>query len=435
MHTLALEFYKRGLSVEQEMDNKLGVATTYINIGIIYKDLQDYETALNYLWRSHDTIDKYGNKRLSAYVHLNIGICHLESGDYSQAIQHCETALAHSESLEIPDVERDACECLYRSFRKINQHELAIEFLEKKQAVADSIAAQKAEERLQAMEFRRAVVRDSIEREAEKRRIAELHQQQIFQKTKARNTMMGVGLFALLLAGGFYSRWRYTSRAKEVIEKERERSENLLLNILPAEIAEELKDNGRADARQFDEVTILFTDFKDFTELSQTMSATDLVSEINTCFKAFDEICVRHNIEKIKTIGDSYMAAGGLPVPHPESTARVVLAALEMTDFMVERQRICSHTGKTTFAMRAGIHSGSVVAGIVGVKKFQYDIWGDTVNTASRIESAGVPGKVNISAATYAAIAEDQRFRFEPRGSIDVKGKGSVEMYFVRKSD
>ena len=164
------------------------------------------------------------------------------------------------------------------------------------------------------------------------------------------------------------------------------RSDELLLNILPAEVAEELKAKGHADAKHFDTVTILFTDFKGFTEASEKLTPQELVEELNTCFKAFDHIITARGIEKIKTIGDAYMCAGGLPDPKTSSPADVVHAALEMQTFMTSRKAERDAQGKPAFEMRVGIHTGPVVAGIVGVKKFQYDIWGDTVNTASRME-------------------------------------------------
>jgi class 3 adenylate cyclase len=221
--------------------------------------------------------------------------------------------------------------------------------------------------------------------------------------------------------------------SKAALQAEKDRSENLLLNILPEEIAQELKEKGKADARDFEMASILFTDFKDFTEQSVKLSASDLVSEINNCFEAFDGIMEKYGIEKIKTIGDAYMAAGGLPVPTDESVKNTVLAALEMQAYISNRKAENDAQNKPAFEMRVGIHTGPVVAGIVGVKKFQYDIWGDTVNTASRMESAGEVGKVNLSQATYDLLKDEPDFAFESRGKIEAKGKGEVEMYFVER--
>ncbi|MFZ1617831.1 MAG: adenylate/guanylate cyclase domain-containing protein [Flavobacteriales bacterium] len=212
---------------------------------------------------------------------------------------------------------------------------------------------------------------------------------------------------------------------------EKERSDELLLNILPAEVAEELKATGAAKARHFDQASVLFTDFMGFTGMAAQMGAEVLLNELNTCFEAFDTIITRHGVEKIKTIGDAYMCVGGLPDPHTSSPNGVVHAALEMQAFMAVRKREHDALGKPAFEMRVGIHTGPVVAGIVGVKKFQYDIWGDAVNTASRMESSGAVGRVNISESTYALVKDEPGLIFTARGKVQAKGKGEMEMYFV----
>ncbi len=209
------------------------------------------------------------------------------------------------------------------------------------------------------------------------------------------------------------------------------RSEALLLNILPKEIAEELKTNGSAAAKHFNEVTVMFTDFKGFTQISEKLSPAELIAEIHTCFKAFDNIINKYNIEKIKTIGDSYMCAGGLPVANKTNAIDVVNAALEIQQFMLTHLQERKNEGKEIFEIRIGIHSGPVVAGIVGVKKFAYDIWGDTVNIASRMESSGEAGKVNISGATFELVKD--KFNCIHRGKIMAKNKGEIDMYFVEK--
>jgi ligand-binding sensor domain-containing protein/class 3 adenylate cyclase len=221
------------------------------------------------------------------------------------------------------------------------------------------------------------------------------------------------------------------SEQKEQVEREKGRSEKLLLNILPEEVAEELMEKGHSDAQLIDEVTVLFTDFKGFTSLSEKVTPKELVADLHECFSAFDSICEKHSIEKIKTIGDAYMAAGGLPSPNNTHAQDTVNAAMEMAKVIEKGKAKKIAQGLPYFEIRIGIHTGPVVAGIVGVKKFQYDIWGDTVNTASRMESHGEVGKVNISNDTYELIKDNPQFTFESRGIMNVKGKGKIEMYFV----
>jgi class 3 adenylate cyclase len=180
-----------------------------------------------------------------------------------------------------------------------------------------------------------------------------------------------------------------------------------------------------------DEVTVLFTDFKGFTQLSEKLTPKELVAEINECFSAFDYIMEKHGVEKIKTIGDAYMAAGGLPTANTTHAQDVVNAAIDIQTFMQEHKEKKLAANELFFEIRIGVHTGPVVAGIVGVKKFAYDIWGDTVNTASRMESSGEVGKVNISGTTYELVKD--KFTCVHRGKVQAKGKGEIDMYFVSK--
>jgi class 3 adenylate cyclase len=250
---------------------------------------------------------------------------------------------------------------------------------------------------------------------------------------RTRNLVLLAGLFVAAMSIGLLSRLRYIRRSNATLEREKARSDKLLLNILPEDIAKELKDTGEAQARSFDRITILFTDLKDFTRISAQMHPHELVSELNIFFARFDRICDMYGIEKIKTIGDAYMAAGGLRDPAPMSARNVVLAALEMQDFMRDHAMKRKAAGLPALAMRAGVHTGPVVAGIVGSNKFQYDIWGDAVNIASRMENCGQEGEVNVSAATYDLIKDNEQLSFTARGRVEVKGMGGMEMFFVQR--
>ncbi len=227
---------------------------------------------------------------------------------------------------------------------------------------------------------------------------------------------------------------RHNMELEELVEErtgalidEKKKSDELLLNILPKEVATELKNTGKAATKKYDNVTILFTDFQGFTELVASISASKLVEELNDIFSRFDDIMDEFQIEKIETIGDAYMAACGLPEENLDHALRCVNAAQQMIEFLSHRNR----SSKIQWNMRVGIHSGAVVAGVVGKKKFAYDLFGDTVNTASRIESNGQPGKINISQTTYDLLKDNPSFSFKSRGRILAKGKGELEMWFV----
>jgi len=212
------------------------------------------------------------------------------------------------------------------------------------------------------------------------------------------------------------------------VAAEHEHSERLLLNILPAELAKELSATGVARPARYDSATILFTDFSGFTQVASAMPADRMVAELNEIFGAFDDICDELGVEKIKTIGDAYMAAAGLPKPCADHAQRCVRAGLRMLDYLERRNR----TAAFKWALRVGVHSGPVVTGVVGKRKYAFDVWGDTVNIASRMESSGEAGRVNVSAYTYDLIRTE--FDCEYRGKVDAKGKGQIDMYFVKGS-
>ena len=215
------------------------------------------------------------------------------------------------------------------------------------------------------------------------------------------------------------------------LHSEKKKAEDLLLNILPAEIAEELKEHGTSKARRYPSITVMFTDFKNFTRVSEELTPEQLVKEIDHCYRAYDDIIGQFGLEKIKTMGDSYICAGGLPemnFTHPED---VVGAALAIRDFMDNYSTDRKSRGEVTFEIRIGVHTGPAVAGIVGAKKFAYDIWGDSVNLAARMESSGQTGKVNISHGTYQMVKD--KFLCTYRGKVDAKNKGEIDMYFAEK--
>ncbi len=246
-----------------------------------------------------------------------------------------------------------------------------------------------------------------------------------------RNISIGIAiaLFLIgLLALGLYRRNRFIRKTKQIIEKEKDRSDNLLLNILPQETADELKENGRVVAKKFESVTVLFTDFKGFTHYSENLDPEKLVETIGFYFTKFDDIMEKYGLEKIKTIGDSYMCAGGLPYPTKDHAPKMVQAAFEIIAFVDETKKNAT-AEQIHFDIRVGINTGPIVAGVVGSKKFSYDIWGDTVNVASRMESMSEPGKINISKSTYELIKSD--FDCEYRGEIEAKNRGKVKMYYV----
>jgi len=264
------------------------------------------------------------------------------------------------------------------------------------------------------------------------------------KKVKTRNKfLLGIAALAILIMYLIYRGLRYAKRTNKILVKqkseierqkdeidyERKRSDKLLLNILPEETADELKDKGYATPKHYNTVSVLFTDFKGFTKIAEKLTPQQLVEELNSCFLEFDNIIDKHKLEKIKTIGDAYMCAGGIPVANTTNPIEIVKAGLEIKDYMERLKKEREAKGEAYWELRIGIHTGPVVAGVVGKNKFAYDIWGDAVNTASRMESSGVPGKVNISGETYKLVKN--HFKCTYRGKVQAKNKGEIDMYIV----
>jgi class 3 adenylate cyclase len=252
------------------------------------------------------------------------------------------------------------------------------------------------------------------------------------QRQRIINYAAGIsGILFLIVAVGSYSRYKFVKRTNKIIKQERDKSKELLLNILPEETAKELETNGHAQTRYYESVTVLFTDFKGFSTIAGKLSPQELVAELNDYFGKFDEIVGQFGLEKIKTIGDAYMCAGGIPVVNTTHPLNAVKAALAMQEYMRKKIAERQQKGEQGWELRIGIHTGPIVAGVVGKKKYAYDIWGDTVNIASRMESSGEPGRVNISSATYAFIKDE--YECIHRGKISAKNIGEVDMYFVER--
>jgi adenylate cyclase len=268
----------------------------------------------------------------------------------------------------------------------------------------------------------------------------EKHQQEIFRKFAYGLGLLGALVLTMLGIGWFFA--RRTGRRlraqnhrietqKALIDEERNKSDVLLRNILPDEIAAELKIAGEATPRKYEQVTVLFTDFVSFTKVSQNLQPEQLIGELNECFLAFDEICEKFNLEKIKTIGDAYMCAGGVPLPNKTNPEEAVMAALEMRHWLVNRNK--TNPNALFRSMRIGIHTGEVIAGVVGKNKFAYDIWGDAVNVAARLEEFGEPEQINISKQTYELVKN--KFKCAYQGKKEVHNKGLVDMYFVMEKN
>jgi adenylate cyclase len=454
----ARSYYTQAMDIFIHENEKKGEASVNQRMGALFEKQAQYAEAEKAYLRSLTLYREIGDPGALSTVNHSLANLYMTQKMPAKAEPLFRDILKFGLEMNLPEHQAGGYSGLGRIRQKEGSHEAAIPLLEKglKQAklsgnltLVRDIAAllSRSYDALgrdgKALEMYKLYLqsRDSLEREENHRAVLRLEYDFAYEKKSLADSLQYANQVAIknleiqrqrigLGAAGLCLLLLVALTA--VVIQGKKRSDELLLNILPAETAKELKVNGFAVAREHDQVSVLFTDFVKFTEIAASMDARDLVNEIDQCFQAFDAIVTRHKLEKIKTIGDAYMAASGLPDPAAATAKEAVKAALDMQAFIVQRKAARMRQGLPAFDMRVGIHTGPVVAGIVGIKKFQYDVWGDTVNIAARIETHGEPAKVNISETTYQLVRDEKTFRFESRGAIEVKGRGEIEMHFVQ---
>lgn len=414
----ALNSYFEAKKQYADLGDKNELALSYNHIGVVYKKQQRYAEAMENFFAALKIYEQAGDKEGIALSYTDIGNAQMAAGKAAEAKQWLAKGLQLAKEIGIKTTIQEAYLGLARADSSLGNYKDAFEYHKMYVVYRDSIINNENTEKIvqQKMQYEF----DKKETQSKAEQAKELQRQRL-----VRNSLIAgfavVLLFALLFL-----------HQRNKIKEGKKRSDALLLNILPAEIANEINANGRSLPKAYSMVTVMFTDFKEFTTVSENISAELLVAELDYCFSAFDMILHRYKIEKIKTVGDAYLAASGLPVSSFTHATDMVSAAIEIRDFMLARKKEKEAKGEIPFEMRIGIHTGPVVAGIVGVKKYAYDIWGDTVNVAARMEQNSVAGKINISGSTYDLVKD--KFSCIYRGKIPAKNKGEIDMFFVEKS-
>lgn len=451
-HNNAVLYYRKSISSLRKTDDSISLASYILNAGDEFLHRNMFDSAYAYFNESSLIFEKLNYLTGKAYSLGNIGMVYANTGQRDLAEKNINEAITILNDLEdfypicvyltyMSDIysekgdENTAMEYAIRSLQLAELHGLKeqisnanlllSELYEKSGNPVESLKYYKNH-----IAFRDSVNNlMSIQKLADLRTDFEVAQKQaevdLLNQAKRNTQIIMIGLIIIVILGTIILGtlfWYYKN-----IQHEKKRSEKLLLNILPSETAKELKLNGKVEPVKIEKVTVLFTDFVEFSVLAEKIESKKLVNTIDFYFKAFDEIISKYNLEKIKTIGDSYMCAGGLPLPDETHVVKIVKAAKEILDFVEKEKK--NENGMPHFDVRIGLHTGTVVAGIVGIKKWQYDIWGDTVNIASRMESASLPGKINISETTYNEIKEGFPCTF--RGEIEMKNRGIMKMYFL----
>ncbi len=449
----AARYYNKGIKILRDLHDSTSLARALINAGDEYFNVGDLDSALIYTKESEAIFNKINSPVGQAYCLGNMGMVFAKKGNDRIAEENIRKAVLLLE--EQKNYYPISVYLTYMSdiYREKGENSRALDYAKQSLELAQKhgLKEQISEANLKIseiyeyigdyhnahlyykeyIEYRDSVINvESLQNMGNLRTDFEVSLKQTEvdllnqQKENQKNIRIGMTIILILVLILLISLFWYSRR----ISSQKKLADELLLNILPAETAEELKGYGKVQAKRFDSITVLFTDFKGFTKHSEKLTPEELVESIDFYFSKFDHIIEKYGLEKIKTIGDAYMCAGGLPFETNDHAIQIMNAAFEIAEFVNDAKNN-NINNKMRFEIRIGVNTGPVVAGVVGIKKFAYDIWGDTVNVASRMESASEPGKINISENTYEIVKD--YFDCEYRGEIVVKNKGMMKMYFA----
>lgn len=456
----AVEYYNRSIATLRETSDSVSLATAILNAGDTYFYQEKYDSALVYFKESGEIFESVGIPVGLAYNYGNMGMVYASQGkhqlaesnltvgieilqeledyypisvymtymsdiyhdrnDHPKALDYAHRSLEMAQKYDLKDQISDANLKLYELHEHVGEYQEALVHFIDYKTYQDSVINMESVRSLANQEA-------DFEVSLKQAEVDLLEQTKKTQRITIIGTLITLGLIGVM-AIFLFRRNRYIKKTNAIIAAEKEKSDNLLLNILPEETADELKEHGKVAAQKYDSVTVLFTDFKGFTRFSENLDPTDLVKSVDYYFSKFDEIMDRYDIEKIKTIGDAYMCAAGLPYPSDDHPEKCILAAKDIIQVMHDI-KAQTPEGVTPLDIRIGINTGPVVAGVVGTKKFAYDIWGDTVNVALRMESNAEVGQINLSESTYNLVKD--KFDCTYRGEYEVKNRGTMKMYYV----
>jgi adenylate cyclase len=411
-------------------ENTINIPYPLRDIGLFYAKKNDFEKAIKFHEQSYEMAKKFDSKLDMTQTLLALGDTYSKKGDHRSALLSFQEADSIARLIPAYKELDQGYAGMAATYAKMGDYSKAYKYQKSFSSLADTLNNQTLADKLTTLQndFEIQTRQNQINLLTKDKKLQELDlNSQKLQKTIVSGGLALIFIIALIILRN----WIQSSRTNKLLDQQKVQIEGLLENILPTEVARELQRDGRATPRYYEKVSVLFTDFKDFTKHADTLSPQEIVTELSACFMAFDEIIEKYNLEKIKTIGDSYMAAGGIPTVNDTHTLNMIMASLEFQSYMSARNEERRGRGLSPWSLRVGIHVGPVVAGVVGKKKYAYDIWGSTVNIASRMESNGEPGMVNISADTYELVKEHYTCFY--RGKIYAKNIGEIDMYFVQE--
>lgn len=422
--------YDESAQIFNDMNNSqgaLGAAYNFGNMGMVYAMQGEDELAKSNLLEAIKAMEEQREYTAITVYLIYLSDIALKQEEFNSALTYAKRSLALAQEYGLKKEISDASLQLSEIYEIIGNSTKSFNYFKNYIVYRDSVNNIEKVREMGNLQTNFEVAQkqtevDLLHKESEIQLLKDKRQKIIIYATVLALVLIFVLLFFL------YRRYSFVKETNTIIEGEKNRSDALLLNILPKETAQELKETGQVEAKKFESVTVLFTDFKDFTRSSADLTPESLVRSVDYYFSKFDEVMEKHGLEKIKTMGDSYMCTGGIHLNKEDHAIRMVHAAFEIAR-ITEKVKIKNKDNIMPYEIRIGINTGPVVAGVVGTQKFAYDIWGDTVNVAARMETNSETGRINISENTYELIKDE--FECEYRGKIKVKNKGMMKMYYV----
>jgi class 3 adenylate cyclase/lipopolysaccharide biosynthesis regulator YciM len=463
----ALKYLSMALPLCEQLGNTEAFGIISENIGEIYFKKGNYNKAMEYYKKAVDVLKNNPN---APFALNGIGKIYRDKGDFDQALKFHNEALQLAQKLDVQQRVVESLEGLANAYEKKGDLNTALNYFVRAATLASDIKSnhnlkdlysEMASTYEKAGDYKSAYlyqtlfgsIKDTLFNESTEKKLGVLQSEFDLQKKQneiailtkdkdlqaisikrqkfAKNAFMIGLLLAFTIALLIYRNYLNKAKTHKILNQQKDEIEGLLLNILPKEVAKELQTTGRATPRQYESVSVMFTDFQAFTVIADHMSPDELVAELDACFIAFDGIIEKYQLEKIKTIGDSYMCAGGIPIGDDNHALNMVKAGLEIQQYVADHNSSRIQKGLRPWGARIGIHVGPVIAGVVGKKKYAYDIWGSTVNIASRMESNGEPGRVNISHAVFDLVKDHYACSY--RGKVSAKNIGEIDMYFIEQ--
>ncbi len=433
-HNDALQYYRRGLEIRQDIQDTQGVAASLNNIGVLYMDVLNYQESMDYFLDALQIFDQMGQKYEVANIENNLGKLGIETQKYDVALEHLERGLKIAQEIGAKELIRENYSYFSDLYIAQEDFQKALDYYKLSADMKNRIFTAESQSRIAEIQTKYETENKQKEIEILKKN-NEISRLEVDRQKLLRNSFLVGFTFVLLLAMVLYNRYLFKKKAHSELEnahrlimEEKAKSDRLLLNILPMRVANELKEKGKAEPESFENVTVYFSDIVGFTKLSSDLDPKMLIQKLNEIFTEFDNIIEKYYCERVKTIGDAYLCVCGMPEKDPRHAENIISAAIEIIRYM----RKINADSEMQWEIRIGIHSGRVVGGVVGIKKYIYDVFGDTINTASRMESNSEPMKINVSESTYYILKN--RYPFVEREAVHVKGKGMMRMYFLDES-